>query len=669
MLLLQYQKARLMKPDVNKITVQVLDDTTINKIAAGEVVERPASVVKELAENAIDAGATRIEIETMAGGTSFIRVTDDGCGMSPENARLAIMRHATSKIRSVEDLLTIGTMGFRGEALPTIASVSRFSLKTRRHADQLGTAIEIVGGRDTDISETGCAPGTTIKVEDLFFNTPARKKFLKTPHTEGQKVSDAITKLALANPGISFKYISNNRPVINTPGSDDMVETIRALYGQQAAESLLQLNFSDTDVTIGGYVSKPSMLRSSRGWQTFFVNGRIISSKALAKALDNAYRSLVPNSGYPLAVLDIRVNPRSVDVNVHPQKAEVKFEDEGRLFRAVYKAIVDAIRPAGQNLNQVAASIEHVERRYVTGGVDYEQEAAPAPAGNISGYSQGRLTFGMERPTVTEADLDSFREARDIIQGDNGQVHLSDDYRNELRKEMSADEAPADTVDYGAVSYGGSDDRSFAAESGKARPLLPGHDPLAGDKVPEALGQIARCYIVARDDTGLFIVDQHAAHERILYDRLCAMSENIPSQGLVIHQILDFPRVESRLITDEQELLNRFGFYLEPCGEYQFRLTAVPADIPVSEAVDTIRQILMSVTEQKDVTTANLRHHCLATTACHSAIRQGDELTVKQMQLLIEELARTNRPYTCPHGRPTILRFDRDTLALMFKRT
>ena len=669
MLLLQYQKARLMKPDVNKITVQVLDDTTINKIAAGEVVERPASVVKELAENAIDAGATRIEIETMAGGTSFIRVTDDGCGMSPENARLAIMRHATSKIRSVEDLLTIGTMGFRGEALPTIASVSRFSLKTRRHADQLGTAIEIVGGRDTDISETGCAPGTTIKVEDLFFNTPARKKFLKTPHTEGQKISDAITKLALANPGISFKYISNNRPVINTPGSDDMVETIRALYGQQAAESLLQLNFSDTDVTIGGYVSKPSMLRSSRGWQTFFVNGRIISSKALAKALDNAYRSLVPNSGYPLAVLDIRVNPRSVDVNVHPQKAEVKFEDEGRLFRAVYKAIVDAIRPAGQNLNQVAASIEHVERRYVTGGADYEQEAAPAPAGNLSGYSQGRLTFGMERPTVTEADLDSFREAREIIQGDNGQVHLSDDYRNELRKEMSADDAPADTVDYGAVSYGGSEDRSFAAESGKARPLLPGHDPLAGDKVPEALGQIARCYIVARDDTGLFIVDQHAAHERILYDRLCAMSENIPSQGLVIHQILDFPPVESRLITDEQELLNRFGFYLEPCGEYQFRLTAVPADIPVSEAVDTVRQILMSVTEQKDVTTANLRHHCLATTACHSAIRQGDELTVKQMQLLIEELARTNRPYTCPHGRPTILRFDRDALALMFKRT
>lgn len=212
-------------------------------------------------------------------------------------------------------------------------------------------------------------------------------------------------------------------------------------------------------------------------------------------------------------------------------------------------------------------------------------------------------------------------------------------------------------------------DGPAAAEPGANRPPLPGSDQLAGDRVPEALGQIARCYIVARDDTGLFIVDQHAAHERILYDRLCAMSDNVPSQGLVLHQILDFPPVESQLIAREQELLNQFGYYLEPCGEYQFRLTAVPADIPVSEAVDTIRQILMSVTEEKNVTAANLRHHCLATTACHSAIRQGDELTVRQMQLLIEELAKTNRPYTCPHGRPTILRFDRDALALMFKRT
>lgn len=663
-----------MKPDADAISVQVLDETTINKIAAGEVVERPASVVKELAENAIDAGAARIEIETMAGGTSFIRVTDDGWGMSPENARLAIMRHATSKISSVEDLLTIGTMGFRGEALPTIASVSRFSLRTRRPDDQLGTAIEITGGKAAAISETGCAPGTTVKVEDLFFNTPARKKFLKTPHTEGQKISEAITKLALANPGIAFKYVSNNRPVIATPGSGDRRETIRALYGQQAAESLLPLNFSDTDVTIGGYVSKPSMLRSSRGWQTFFVNGRIISSKALAKALDNAYRSLIPNSGYPLAVLDIRVNPRSVDVNVHPQKSEVKFEDEGRLFRAVYKAIVDAIRPAGQNLNQVAASVEHVERRYVTGGAGHRPGTVPSAGGGLFGAGQagpGGFTFGPEKTTVTEEDLDSFRQARETVQGGNGQVHLSDEYRRKLAGETAGTEIKMAEEGDGSPLTGESfaGGRPIAAESGENRPLLPGSDPLAGDRVPEALGQIARCYIVARDDTGLFIVDQHAAHERILYDRLSAMSDNVPSQGLVLHQILDFPPVESQLIAREQALLNQFGYYLEPCGEYQFRLTAVPADIPVSEAVDTIRQILMSVTEEKNVTAANLRHHCLATTACHSAIRQGDELTVRQMQLLIEELARTNRPYTCPHGRPTILRFDRDALALMFKRT
>lgn len=660
-----------MKPDADAISVQVLDETTINKIAAGEVVERPASVVKELAENAIDAGAARIEIETMAGGTSFIRVTDDGWGMSPKNARLAIMRHATSKISSVEDLLTIGTMGFRGEALPTIASVSRFSLRTRRPDDQLGTAIEIIGGKDADISETGCAPGTSVKVEDLFFNTPARKKFLKTPHTEGQKISDAITKLALANPGIAFKYISNNRPVMATPGSGDRRETIRALYGRQAAESLLPLNFADTDVIIGGYVSKPSMLRSSRGWQTFFVNGRIIFSKALAKAVDNAYRSLIPNSGYPLAVLDIRVNPRSVDVNVHPQKAEVKFEDEGRLFRAVYKAIADALRPAGQTLDQVAASVEHVERRYITGGAEHRQGMILAAGGGLFGFGQaepGRFTFDSEKTAVTKEDLDSFRQARETIQGENGQVHLSDEYRHKLAREMTGAGLPEEDG-RPRISEPCAADRPFAPEPGANRQLLPGSDPLAGDRVPEALGQIARCYIVAQDDTGLFIVDQHAAHERILYDRLCAMSENIPSQGLMLHQIIDFPPEESRLILREQELLNQFGYYLEPCGEYQFRLTAVPADIPVSEAADTIRRILMSVTGEKNVTAANLRHHCLATIACHGAIRQGDELTVRQMQLLIEELAGTNRPYTCPHGRPTILRFDRNALALMFKRT
>ena len=341
--------------------IHVLDDSTINKIAAGEVVERPASVIKELVENAMDAGATRIEVEIMAGGTSFMRVTDNGRGMSAEDARLAILRHATSKICEVGDLNTIGTLGFRGEALPTIASVSRFTLLTRRAGDDLGTRVSITGGKEPDFIEAGCSIGTTVKVEDLFFNTPARKKFLKTNHTEGSKINDFIVKLALSRPDIEFHFINNNKMSVVTPGNGNLYDTIQAIYGGKTADSLLGLSLDDEDVKISGYITKPSMLKSSRAWQTYIVNSRIIQNRAIAKAIDNAYKSLIPKSGFPLTVINIEVPQRSIDVNVHPQKSELKFEDESRIFKAVYKAVLDAIRPAGRGLGEVAAVVEKPE--------------------------------------------------------------------------------------------------------------------------------------------------------------------------------------------------------------------------------------------------------------------------------------------------------------------
>jgi len=345
--------------------IHVLDDNTINKIAAGEVVERPASVIKELIENAMDAGANRIEVEIMAGGTSFMRVTDNGKGMSMEDAKLAILRHATSKIREVGDLNTIGTLGFRGEALPTIASVSRFTMLTRQKGDDLGTRVDISGGKTPDIIETGCGLGTTIKVEDLFFNTPARKKFLKTNHTEGSKINDFIVKLALSRPDIEFHFINNNKVSVVTPGNDNLFDTIQAIYGANVADSLLALSLDSEEVKISGYITKPSLLKSSRGWQTYIVNGRIIQNRAIAKAIDNAYKSLIPKSGFPLAVLKIEVPQRTIDVNVHPQKSEMKFEDEGLIFKAVYKAVLDAIRPASdRGLGEVAAVVEKPRPNY-----------------------------------------------------------------------------------------------------------------------------------------------------------------------------------------------------------------------------------------------------------------------------------------------------------------
>ena len=314
--------------------IHVLDDTTINKIAAGEVVERPASVVKELVENAMDAGATAIEIEIVGGGVSFIRVTDNGRGMTRTDAQTAILRHATSKITSVSDLQTVATLGFRGEALPTIASVSRFSLLTRKESDDLGTRVDILGGKPPEIEEAGCEIGTTVRVEELFFNTPARKKFLKTNTTEAGRISDYVIRLALSRPDIAFRFINNNRLTILTAGDDSLRHAIESIYGGDVAGALIPLDFNDSDaeIRITGYISKPSVVRSSRAWQTYIVNGRTIQNRAIAKAIDNVYRALVPKMGFPLAVLCIEVPQRTIDVNVHPQKIEMKFEDEGRIF-------------------------------------------------------------------------------------------------------------------------------------------------------------------------------------------------------------------------------------------------------------------------------------------------------------------------------------------------
>ena len=323
-----------------------MDSSTINKIAAGEVVERPASVVKELVENSIDAGATRIEVEIQNGGKSLIRVSDNGSGMDTEDASLSICRHATSKIFDAKDLNNIETLGFRGEALPTIMSVSNFKMHTRQRDCELGTFIGCEGGVNQDIHEIGCPTGTTIQIEDLFFNTPARKKFLKSNNTEGAKIHDFIVKLALSRPNIAFKFINGNRNDINTPGTGKLLDTITSIYGSEISEDLLEINFTDKNnekFTINGYVSKPNVLKSYRSWQSFIVNGRIINNRIIFKAVDEAYKSMVPKTGYPLAILVFDIPADSIDVNVHPQKTEIRFEDEGEIYRAVYAAITQSL--------------------------------------------------------------------------------------------------------------------------------------------------------------------------------------------------------------------------------------------------------------------------------------------------------------------------------------
>ena len=636
--------------------IHVLDDTTINKIAAGEVVERPASVVKELVENAMDAGATAVEIEIMGGGISFIRVTDNGRGMTREDVETAILRHATSKISSVSDLQTVATLGFRGEALPTIASVSRFSLLTRQESDDLGTRVDILGGKTPEIEDAGCEIGTTVRVEDLFFNTPARKKFLKTNTTEAGKISDYVIRLALSRPDIAFRFINNNRLTIMTAGDDSLRRAIESIYGRGAAGALIPLDFHDeeAEIRITGYISKPSVIRSSRAWQTYIVNGRTIQNRAIAKAIDNVYRALVPKMGFPLAVLRIEVPQRTIDVNVHPQKTEMKFEDEGRIFKAVYKSVLDAIREAAGETAAIASAVEKPKFHY---------EAVPLNVG--TGTNAGHGMFGGASPhasppyTGTPAHMNtssapsahSYAYAMPPVRPQT--VHEAVQWRGQSVDLRAAQDA---------VGAARMEERDTLAAASSAE-----NTGIEGNLLP--IGQVDLTYIIAQSAQTLYIVDQHAAHERILFDRFSAQADGIPSQQMLVHAILSFDAHESQYIDENAELFDRLGFHLEPAGEREYRLTEAPADIPLDEAEETIREILVSLGDLHAATPANLRQAGIATMACRAAIKAGEELNVRQMEILLDELRSTPFPFTCPHGRPTILKFDTHDLAKMFKRT
>lgn len=601
--------------------IHILDENTANKIAAGEVVERPAAVVKELVENSIDAGSKNIEIEIVDGGVASIRVTDDGAGMSYEDAQLAVKRHATSKIRIAEDLAAINSLGFRGEALPSIAAVSKFSLTSRLQAEPLATYVEINGGIISDIREAGAGCGTTITVNDLFFNTPARRKFLKTPSTESGYISDIVTKLSLSYPQISFKLISNQRLIFSTGGNGRLLDTIADIYGHKVSPELLPVEYRSGDIAVSGYVAKPVLLKSTRQWQTFLVNQRVVHSRMLAKALDNAYFSLLPKNGHPLAVLNISIPIDSVDVNVHPQKKEVKFSDDQTIYRTVYKGISSSLTAPASHM-QAAATVQ------------------PQPVAKISQYLPGS--------TVNER----YNHPHKYITADANEVIPTSSPALWREENVSFSEVRQAIKQEGQLPECNDNESNFL----DACPLYP-------------LGQIETCYIVAKGPDGLYIIDQHAAHERILYDRMSRSKERVPAQQILVAQYLEFTRGDCDIIAKNQETLYQLGFTLEQIGPDTMRLVEMPVDIPLADAESVLRQVLQLITDMHQPTAQELRHAYLQMAACRSAIKAGETLNMRQIQALLSELYTTDLPYTCPHGRPTIVKFGPDELAKMFKRT
>ena len=616
--------------------VKLLDTKTISKIAAGEVVERPASVVKELVENSIDAGAKRIEVEIQNGGKALIRVTDDGAGMNRADAVLAIKRHATSKLTTAEDLQNISTLGFRGEALPTIAAVSKFALQTRRADDELGTLIKIDGGQVLDTHEIGCRSGTTILVEDLFFNTPARLKFLKATPTEANKIHDFIVKLALSRPDVAFRFTNGNRTALVTPGNGNLVDTLSAIYGTELTGSLLKLEHSDGELRLTGYVSKPNVLKSYRSWQTYIINGRVVENRTIARALDEAYRALIPKSGYPLAVVVLKLPQNAIDVNVHPQKTEIKFEDERKIFSAVYHAVRSAVetRPT-QTLTEVAEKPE--SPRYAQLNLIDAVDADDVPVKKSARQKNSQDDFDFEQ-TLANVHAEENSEP---------QQKISTPTENFVEPQKNS--TPPQKI---------SEPKKSSAPPEKQFDLTP-------------IGQVARCYIVAQSGNDLYVVDQHAAHERILFDRLAAYAEKIPAQVLLIHRVLRLDAREAELVEKNLEVFAELGFTMEPSGANEFRLIETPVDAAEADPEDLLRaiiaEIFAGVNDAGDIA-QKIRQAVLSMTACKAAVKAGQELNFRQMEILLTDLSKTPHPHTCPHGRPTIIRFSATDLARMFKR-
>lgn len=658
--------------------VQLLDQNTSNQIAAGEVVEKPASVVKELVENSLDAGADTIEVSIFAGGTEFIRVRDNGSGMDEANARMAILRHATSKIVKADDLLTLHTLGFRGEALPSIASVSHFTLLTREAGAEFATRITLDGGEDMDVESMGGDVGTTITVKDLFYNVPARRKFLRTVNTEGRYISDILSKIALSRPDVHLVLTRDDKEVINTPGSGDLVDTIASLYGKEVTRELLTVDYAQDGITLKGFVSRPTLLKGTRQWQTLFVNGRCINNRMVSKAIDHAYQSQIPKAGFPFAVLNIGIDTHLIDINVHPQKSEIKFGDESAVYRAVYHGLCQALTQpmAGKSEGDGTVALAQPGfRKREPAAAGSGQNRGPAPEekplfqGGDRGYQPRTSAFGRSYASSPSGSYGQpVWKVPDAISEETTEKFFAAQRREDP---VPGTEGAGEGAGIPLEEDGGPAPDGTAAPASDEALTEEARDGAlsSGVDLIWPLGQVDRVFIIAQSETALYLIDQHAAHERIMYDKFIRQQQEIPSQQLLIPLFLNVTRPDVDLIEEYREEFLQLGVDVEPAGETSLRVSALPADVESSQAEGFIEDILKLLSENKKIKASDLRESVLHYAACHSAIRAGEVLNIRQMRQLILELLNTEHPFTCPHGRPCMIQLTSEELYHMFKRT
>ena len=675
--------------------IRVLPDHLSNLIAAGEVVERPASVAKELVENAIDAGATRVAIDVEGGGRRLLKITDDGEGMTRDDAVLAFERHATSKISKAEDLNAIGTLGFRGEALASIASVARVELVTRTEAESAATRVVIEGGRMRDVKDAAHPRGTTIVVRDLFFNTPARRKFLRSEATESFHLTNLVTHYALAHPEISFTLTNNGRETIRVAPAKDLRERAYQIFGSQFLEGLLEVNSGVSEpgaypsplgrgqgeggeaiatgsiAKVQGFVSAPRERRTSRDAQFLFVNGRFVRDRLIGRALTEGYRSILPHGVYPVALLFIDVPLEEVDVNVHPAKTEVRFRRAAAVADSVRAAVRAALASAGYAPVDAQTSAEF--RRDEVG----------------SDADENRITPTDVAETEAPSRIEPFARSTFALRPEPQQERIGFGFATAVQAQLSAEEVSEETgrseplpVTPIPVAKAISDDEvqpevSPALRPSSSLPPLNSATKFVGE-VTDALspnirplGQLDESFIIATDDEGLLLIDQHVAHERVLFDKYRALetARQAESQRMLIPETFDLTPAQATSFETIAEELESYGFELMRLSGRTVAIKATPADLPASEARNVLSEVLDSIDQEKRGKSREvLRDEIAASLACHSAIKVNMPLAPEKMRWLIDRLLLTSSPTTCPHGRPVILRLATQDILKGFHR-
>lgn len=658
--------------------IEVLDQQTIDKIAAGEVIERPASVVKELVENAIDAKATAITVEIKEGGISFIRITDNGWGIQKEQVPLAFLRHSTSKIRSVEDLLTVSSLGFRGEALSSIAAVSQVELITKTADGISGVRYVIEGSKEKTLEEIGAPDGTTFLVRNLFYNTPARRKFLKTPQTEAGYIGDLMERLAMSHPEISFKFINNNQVKLHTSGNSNLKEIIYHIYGRDIAANLLEIQGENEFFSVQGFIGKPLISRGNRNYENYFINGRYVKSKLIAKSIEEGYKSFVMQHKYPFTVLHISINGQLLDVNVHPTKMELRFSNGEIVYHFLENLIRDTINQSElvyqvtlekeretkareeQERKELLKKEQHTPEPFEVKRLEAIKEAIQkekeqqAQLQNMVA-EESSYTVKKEQ-TVSE----SLPRQESLPRKEELQETETTQKENVIPKEeatQKTEERPQKTYEPQVVQNPVQEDM---------RKLL----DIESKKDHRIIGQLFETYWLIEFDNQLYIIDQHAAHEKVLYERTMKTLANkeFTSQTIYPPVLLTLNMQEEELLEKYMDYFKKLGFEIEPFGGKEYSVTALPGNLFGLDGKRLMVEILDGLASFHGNEKPDMITEKIASMSCKAAVKGNQKLSMAEIERLIDELLTLDNPYHCPHGRPTIISMSKYELEKKFKR-